>query len=99
METTAAPIATQPTEPDPSEVVAPTAAPVLVTEQQVLLGTAAAARRPTTASRAAEAIRGVATAVRNVVAMPGSRPRRPAIPARSRSYYESSLVSREWMRL
>jgi hypothetical protein len=62
---------------------------VLATEQQVPSGTAAAMQRPTTTSGVAEAIRGVATAVRDVFAMPGSRPRRPVIPSRSRSYYES----------
>jgi hypothetical protein len=100
METTAEPTTGQPTEvASRCEVTAPAEASVLVTEQQVLLSTAAAARRPTTAHRLGDVIRGVATAVLSIYALTATRRPSPLIPPRSRGYYESSLVSRARMRL
>ena len=100
METTAESTTTQPAGlAATGQAPAPTEAPVLVTEQQVLLSTAAAVRRPTASRRLADAFRGVAAAVHSVFSMPNPRSHAPVVPPRSRSYYESSLVLRERMRL
>jgi hypothetical protein len=76
---------------------------VLVTEQQVLFGTAAAGsvQRTRTTRGFTAAVRVVATALHHLLTMPTAQPRptRRVIPPRSRSYYETSLVSRERARL
>ena len=78
--------------------------PVLVTEQQVRLSTAAAAGslpRTETAHGLTDAFRRVVSALHGIFVAPAAqqRPHRGSVPPRSRSYYESSLVSRERMRL
>lgn len=76
--------------------------PVLVTEQQVRLSTAAAGSLPgtETARGLTDAFRRVVSALHGIfVATAQQRPHRGSVPPRSRSYYESSLVSRERMRL
>ena len=77
--------------------------PVLVTEQQVRLSTAAAGSLPSTetAPGLTDAFRRVVSALHGVFVAPAAqqRPHRGSVPPRSRSYYESSLVSRERMRL
>ena len=79
------------------------AAPVLVTEQQVLLSTAAAGAgpAPTPARGLTDAFRGAVAALHGIFAAPTTqiRPGRRVVPPRSRSYYESSLMSRELFRL
>ena len=76
---------------------------VLVTEQQIRLGTAAAVSLPRTGAThgLTDALRRMVTALHGVFAASTrqGRPERPSVPPRSRSYYESSLVSRERMRL
>ena len=79
-----------------------TATPVLVTEQEVLFSTAAAGtvEPARTARRLTDALRMVVSALHRLVEAPThERPKRPVVPPRSRSYYETSLVSRERMRL
>ena len=76
---------------------------VLVTEQQIRLGTAAAVSLPRTGAThgLTDALRRMVTALHGVFAASTrqGRPERPSVPPRPRSYYESSLVSRERMRL
>jgi len=80
-----------------------TVPPALVTEQQVRLGTAAAVSLPRTGVThgLTDALRRMVTALHGVftASTRQGRPERPSVPPRSRSYYESSLVSRERMRL
>ena len=80
-----------------------TVPPVLVTEQQIRLGTAAAVSLPRTGAThgLTDALRRMVTALHGVFAASTrqGRPERPSVPPRSLSYYESSLVSRERMRL
>ena len=77
--------------------------PVIVTEQQVRLGTAAAVSLPSTGAThgLTDALRRMVTALHGVIAASTrqGRPERRSVSRRSRSYYESSLVSRERMRL
>jgi hypothetical protein len=70
-------------------------APVLITEQEVLLGTTAALPQP------AKRTRWWAGALQRVFAASPSQPRpQPRqYPRRSPSYFQSSLVSREGYRL
>ena len=80
----------------------PTAAPVLVTEEQVRFSTAAAGTvaPARTSHRLTDTFRVVVTALHRLFEAPtDERPQRRVIPPRSRSYYETSLVSRERLRL
>ena len=79
-----------------------TATPVLVTEQQVRFSTSAAGtvQPARTTHRVTDAFGLVVTALHRLVAAPThERPKRQVVPPRSRSYYETSLVSRERLRL
>ena len=79
-----------------------TATPVLVTEQQVRFSTAAdgTVQPARTAHRLTDAFRVVVTALHRLVEAPThERSKRRVVPPRSRSYYETSLVSRERLRL
>lgn len=78
-------------------------APVLITEQEVLFGTAAALP-PQPAKRVwwwvpAKRVWGWAPAVARVFAASQPRPTRRHYPSRSASYLESSLIAREGYRL
>ena len=88
--------------PEQEESEQSTAPTVLVAEQQVLFSTAAAGTvEPTrSAHRLTDAFHLVVAALHRLVEAPThERPKRRVVPPRSRSYYETSLVSRERMRL
>ena len=75
-------------------------APVLITEQEVALGTAVALRpRPSTPRRWIEAIRGVLAAVEHALVAPiEDRPPRRDYPKRY-AFLESACMAREMDRL
>jgi hypothetical protein len=75
-------------------------APVLITEQEVALGTAAALRtRPSTRRRWIEAIRGLLAAVEHAIVAPtDDRPPRRDYPKRY-AFLENACMSREMDRL
>lgn len=73
----------------------PPQAPVLITEQEVMLGTAAAVPLPRTGigRRFAQALQRILAA-----SLPSPRPQRPHYPAR-RDWLEDSRMAREMLRL
>ncbi|CAN5575999.1 hypothetical protein BH09ACT7_BH09ACT7_15840 [soil metagenome] len=72
--------------------------PVLITEQQVLFASAASIAVPAEAPPRINPIRLAVNALRELIG-PQPRAARPHHPARSRSYYDTSLSGRERFRL